>query len=91
MKKNNGKWPNRQRRCALPEKPVQETSTTTTLNADESDFEKSVEIRPLQTRQVEIAKKVAAIDLPVLITGETGTGKEVFARAIHEGSRRRGP
>ena len=29
-------------------------------------------------------KKVASIDVPVLILGESGTGKEVVARAIHE-------
>jgi two-component system, NtrC family, response regulator len=37
---------------------------------------------------ISLAKKVAATDATVLLTGETGTGKEVFAQAIHNGSRR---
>lgn len=34
------------------------------------------------------AKKVAATDATVLLNGETGTGKEVFAQAIHNASNR---
>ncbi|HHY38723.1 MAG TPA: sigma 54-interacting transcriptional regulator [Clostridia bacterium] len=37
----------------------------------------------------EIAKKAANTSSPVLIWGETGTGKELFVQAIHNASRRR--
>lgn len=41
---------------------------------------------------IELARKVAVTDTTVLLTGETGTGKEVFAQAIHQASlRRMGP
>ena len=43
---------------------------------------------PAMRSSVERARKVAAADLPVLITGESGTGKELIARFIHNASPR---
>lgn len=40
-------------------------------------------------RTLEIAKKIADNDLNILIQGETGTGKEIFAQAIHNASPRK--
>lgn len=41
---------------------------------------------------VDIARKVSETDTPVLLIGETGTGKEIFAQSIHySGGRKRSP
>ncbi|HXH04199.1 MAG TPA: sigma 54-interacting transcriptional regulator, partial [Candidatus Competibacteraceae bacterium] len=40
-------------------------------------------------RLKERARRLAAVDAPLLILGETGTGKELLARACHQVSRRR--
>ena len=37
---------------------------------------------------IELAKKVAPMDTAVLLTGETGTGKEIFAQAIHQSGKK---
>ena len=39
-------------------------------------------------KAIDLAKKVAETDTTVLLTGETGTGKEVFSQAIHRQSKR---
>jgi two-component system response regulator AtoC len=45
---------------------------------------------PRMLRIREVARQVAETDAPVLILGETGVGKEVVARFLHEQSRRCG-
>ena len=53
-----------------------------------SMFEEIVGASPLLRRLLAHVSKVAPTDSTVLITGETGTGKELIARAIHKRSRR---
>ncbi|MBK7605615.1 MAG: sigma-54-dependent Fis family transcriptional regulator [Saprospiraceae bacterium] len=55
---------------------------------DKHSFDKIIgKSKPIQ-KAIELARKVAATDTTVLLTGETGTGKEVFAQAIHQESKR---
>ena len=53
------------------------------------NFEEIVGQSPAVLRALEKVNRVAATDATVLITGETGTGKELIARAIHSASPRR--
>lgn len=46
---------------------------------------------PETLKALAIVKKAAKSKLPILIVGETGTGKELVARYIHEESGRKGP
>jgi len=55
-------------------------------------FEGVIGRSPAMTRALGILDRLADSDAPVLLTGETGTGKEVFARALHAASSRsKGP
>lgn len=51
-------------------------------------FDNIVGKSPALSDVIRQARKVAATDVTVLINGETGTGKEVFAQAIHNASHR---
>src|SRR5690606_25174706 len=43
---------------------------------------------PAMRKVLNLARRAAGSDAPILITGETGTGKSVLARFIHESGKR---
>jgi DNA-binding NtrC family response regulator len=53
-------------------------------------FEAIVSVSPSMLRAIERAQTVAPTEASVLLVGETGTGKELMARAIHAASLRAG-
>ena len=44
---------------------------------------------PAMHKCLDLARLAARTDLPILIVGESGTGKSLLARAIHDSSKRR--
>jgi transcriptional regulator with GAF, ATPase, and Fis domain len=53
------------------------------------DFEEIVGRSPALSALLHQIEQVADTDAPVLVLGETGTGKDLLARAVHDRSRRR--
>jgi len=56
---------------------------------DRLSFDKIIGKSHVIQAAIGMAQKVAITNTTVLLTGETGTGKEVFAQAIHQASSRR--
>lgn len=75
-------------------KAIRKVSETLARNASavttkkEYTFSEIIGRSPAISEAVSLAGKVAETDTPVLLTGETGTGKEVFAHSIHNHSLR---
>ncbi|HEV2178021.1 MAG TPA: sigma 54-interacting transcriptional regulator, partial [Terriglobia bacterium] len=75
--------------AALKEKLAEEKLYLEDEIRGEHNFEEIIGESPALKRVLRQAETVAPTDAAVLIQGETGTGKEVVARAVHNLSRRR--
>jgi len=62
---------------------TRENETMRTALQEVYSFDRMVFVSNSMAEVCNLARKAAATDLPVLIEGETGTGKELMARAIH--------
>ncbi len=70
--------------------------TTDFLDSDEEtlahpggSFEEIITIDPELIKVIRLAERASQSSVPILLEGETGVGKELFAHAIHENSRRK--
>jgi DNA-binding NtrC family response regulator len=69
---------------------VEEVRSLRERTGDPYRFENILSKSPRMTEIFEMIRNLSDLDTTVLITGETGTGKECVAHAIHHHSRRRG-
>jgi len=79
-----------ERMLYLQEKLTVKWSKTTSVQKKESQitFDNLIGLNSHFLESIKWAKAAAKTDSPILIFGETGTGKELFAQSIHEGSSR---
>jgi formate hydrogenlyase transcriptional activator len=75
--------------CKLRDKLAQEKLYLEEEIRSEMSFENIIGNSPALKHVLELVETVAPSDSTVLLLGETGTGKELIARAIHERSRRK--
>jgi len=74
---------------ALKNKLAQEKLYLEDEIRNELNFDEIVGQSPVLKQVLKLVETVAASDSTVLLLGETGTGKELIARAVHEHSRRK--
>ena len=77
------------RRVLEHQELVEEVLTLRERVNDPYRFDRIISKSPKMTEIFEMVRNLADLDTTVLITGETGTGKELVAHAIHQHSNRR--
>jgi DNA-binding NtrC family response regulator len=76
-------------KTAVEKRPLYGTNVFLEAKKHEIKFEKLVgQSKPMQDVYRQI-RQAAVTDMPILILGETGTGKDLVAQAIHQQSKRR--
>ena len=79
----------------LIQRAVEKVKMTQKINrlersiGEKYSFENIIGVSPEIISAIEIARKVSATDTIIHLTGETGTGKEIFAQAIHYAGKRK--
>ena len=63
-------------------------ATTLDQQSREAQAKEIVGESPAMKEMWDLVKRIAPTDVPLLLQGETGTGKELFAKAIHDRSLR---
>ncbi|ENW20745.1 sigma-54 interaction domain-containing protein [Acinetobacter haemolyticus] len=69
--------------------PLQQTETSKKENSGQSLSETFHSQSPEMQRMFSIIERVAITEFPVLVRGESGSGKELVAQAIHDHSQRK--
>ncbi|WP_276504868.1 sigma-54-dependent transcriptional regulator [Terrimonas pollutisoli] len=75
---------------AMDRVAAQRKSAIKIKNRETQHFDEIIGQSSLIKEAIALAKKIAPTDANVLLLGETGTGKEIFANAIHSNSKRFG-
>lgn len=74
---------------ALDNVSLKKRSAVIINNKTSVGFDTIIGESPAIQHALGLAKKIAGSDSTVLLLGETGTGKEIFANTIHQGSKRK--
>ena len=75
-------------KLTVMEKVVRSRPNLGERNGQSSGFASLVADDPAMARPLDLARRAAGSNIPVLLEGPSGTGKEVFARALHGESAR---